>query len=277
MEGLVHKAIAVVGIGAVLPDAPDVPTFWENIKTGRYSISETPKERWDPDLYFDPDPTAPEKTYSKIGGWVRDFDWDPFAWKLPIPPKVGAAMDRTQKWAIMATREALADFGYPDRSLDPDRTAVILGNAMAGDQHYLTTLRLMFPEYAQQLAQSPAFAALPGETRRAITDELKQGMAQRFPGVSEDTMPGELGNIIAGRVANLFDFHGPNYIVDAACASAMAAMSSAIEGLEEYDYDAVIAGGIDSGEVDVVDATVATTLALGANLEGFGPDTHGIR
>ncbi|MGI9648696.1 MAG: beta-ketoacyl synthase N-terminal-like domain-containing protein, partial [Acidimicrobiia bacterium] len=246
MEDLVHKAVAVVGVGAVLPDAPDVPTFWENIKTGRYSISETPKDRWDSELYFDPDPSAPEKTYSKIGGWVRDFDWDPFAWKLPIPPKVGAAMDRTQKWAIMATRQALADFGYPHRSLDPDRTAVILGNAMAGDQHYMTTLRLMFPEYAEQLAQSPSFAALAGDTRRAITEELQQGMAQRFPGVNEDTMPGELGNIIAGRVANLFDFHGPNYIVDAACASAMAAMSSAIEGLEEYDYDAVIAGGIDA-------------------------------
>ncbi|MBT8165590.1 MAG: acyltransferase domain-containing protein, partial [Acidimicrobiia bacterium] len=246
MEDVVHKAIAVVGIGAVLPDAPDVPTFWENIKSGRYSISETPRDRWDPDLYFDPDPNAPEKTYSKIGGWVRDFDWDPFAWKLPIPPKVGEAMDRTQKWAIMATREALADFGYPDRSLNPDRTAVILGNAMAGDQHYMTTLRLMFPEYAEQLAHSPAFAALPGDTQQAITEELQAGMAQRFPGVTEDTMPGELGNIIAGRVANLFDFHGPNYIVDAACASAMAAMSSAIEGLEEYDYDAVITGGIDA-------------------------------
>ena len=246
MKDTVHKAIAVVGLGAVLPDAPDVPTFWENIKSGRYSISETPTDRWDPALYFDPDPNAPEKTYSKIGGWVRDFDWDPFAWKLPIPPKVGAAMDRTQKWAIMAARQALTDFGYPDRHLDPDRTAVILGNAMSGDQHYMTTLRLMFPEYADQLAQSPAFAALPAETQQAITEELHAGMAERLPGVTEDTMPGELGNIIAGRVANLFDFHGPNYIVDAACASAMAAMSAAIEGLEEYDYDAVIAGGIDA-------------------------------
>jgi acyl transferase domain-containing protein len=246
MEDIVHKAIAVVGLGAVLPDAPDVPAFWENIKSGRYSITETPKDRWDPDLYFDPDPSAPEKTYSKIGGWVRDFDWTPFEWRLPIPPKVSDAMDRTQKWSIMASREALTDYGWPDRALDPDRTAVILGNAMAGDQHYMTTLRLMFPEYAEQLAASPAFAALPKETQDAITTELQEGMRNRFPGVTEDTMPGELGNIIAGRVANLFDFHGPNFIVDAACASAMAATTSAIEGLEEYDYDAVLAGGIDA-------------------------------
>ena len=44
-------------------------------------------------------------------------------------------------------------------------------------------------------------------------------------------MPGELANCIAGRIANLFDFHGPNFVCDAACASAMAAISAAIEGL----------------------------------------------
>jgi len=166
MKDIVHKAIAVVGVGAVLPDAPDAPTFWENVKAGRYSITETPKDRWDPDLYFDEDPSAPDKTYSKIGGWVRDFEFDPFSWRLPIPPKVADAMDRTQKWSIMATREALVDYGFPDREMDFDRTAVILGNAMAGDQHYMTALRIMFPEYAVELANSPAFASLPPELSR---------------------------------------------------------------------------------------------------------------
>ena len=38
-------------------------------------------------------------------------------------------------------------------------------------------------------------------------------------------MPGELANCIAGRIANVYNFHGPNYVCDAACASAMAAIS----------------------------------------------------
>ena len=58
-------------------------------------------------------------------------------------------MDRTQKWAIIGAREALADYGYPERPLNPDRTAVIFGNAMGGDQHYMTALRVFFPEYAR--------------------------------------------------------------------------------------------------------------------------------
>ena len=246
MKDTAHRAVAVVGVSAIMPGASNARAFWENLKSGTYSITDVDPERWDPELYYDPDPKAPDKTYSKIGGWVRDFDWDPLAWRLPVPPKVSDAMDRTQKWAIAATREALADCGHFDNPLDSDRTAVVLGNAMAGDMHYLTALRIMFPEYATELSQAPTFAGLPTDTQAAITAELQEGIRKRLPPITEDTMPGELGNIIAGRVANLFDFHGPNYIVDAACASAMAAMSSAIEGLEEYDYDAVITGGVDA-------------------------------
>ena len=58
-------------------------------------------------------------------------------------------------------------------------------------------------------------------------------------------MPGELANCMAGRIANLYNFHGPNYVCDAACASAMAAISSAVEGLVENDFDIAVTGGID--------------------------------
>ncbi len=245
MESTAHRAIAIVGAGAVLPDAPNVAAFWENVKSGRYSISEVTPDRWDPALYYDPDPSAPDKTYSKIGGWVRELVWDPMKWHLPIPPRVVDAMDGAQKWAIAATREALEDYGYPKRPLNLDRTAVILGNAMAGEKHYLTSLRVYFPEYAKDLAESASFAALPEAVRRDITREMHDRMAKNLPEITEDSMPGELANCIAGRIANIYNFHGPNYIVDAACASAMAAISSAIEGLVQNDFDAVVTGGID--------------------------------
>ena len=246
MRDQVHRAIAIVGVGAVLPDAPNAKIFWENIAAGRYSISETPVDRWDPARYYDPDPKVTDKTYSKIGGWVRDFDWNPLKWKLPIPPKVAESMDRTQKWSIVSSREALLDYGYPARPLDGDRTAVILGNAMAGDLHYKTALRIFFPEFTRELDGAPSFQALPEKVKTAIVDETMERVRAHFPTISEDTMPGELANIIAGRVAAVFNFHGPNFTTDAACASAMAAFSAAISGLEEGDYDAVLTGGVDS-------------------------------
>ncbi|MBK8491152.1 MAG: SDR family NAD(P)-dependent oxidoreductase [Saprospirales bacterium] len=246
MKNSNHKAIAIVGVGAIMPDAANLPAFWNNIKTGKYSISEVSKDRWDSTLYYDPDPKAPDKTYSRIGGWVRDWKWDPLGWRLPIPPKVSDLMDLTQIWAISASREALQDFGYPEKQFDPERTAVILGNAMGGDQHLYSSARVLFPEYETMMANSGSFAAFPDKVKRDIIGEMKAQLDDFFPRITEDTMPGELSNIVAGRIAALYNFRGPNYVTDAACASAMAAMTAAIEGLEEYDYDLVISGGIDS-------------------------------
>jgi acyl transferase domain-containing protein/acyl carrier protein/NAD(P)-dependent dehydrogenase (short-subunit alcohol dehydrogenase family) len=242
-----YKAVAIVGVGAVLPDAQNARAFWKNLIEGRYSITDVRKGRWNADLYYNPDPKTPDKSYTKIGGWVHEFDWDPLKWKLPIPPKVSMAMDFAQKWAIIAAREALADYGYPDKkSLDNERTAVILGNALGGDLHLQTSARIMFPEFAEELLKAPSFSELPPNVRKTIIREFQKGVGSRWLEITEDTMPGELSNIIAGRIAALYNFRGPNYSVDAACASAMAAITSAIEGLVENDFDAVITGGIDA-------------------------------
>jgi acyl transferase domain-containing protein/NAD(P)-dependent dehydrogenase (short-subunit alcohol dehydrogenase family) len=245
MDNTSSRAIAIVGVGAILPDAPNVSAFWENIQGGRYSVTEVQADRWDPELFYDPDPRAPDKTYSKIGGWVRDYTWDPMKWHLPIPPRVTDAMDGSQKWAIACTREALEDYGYPKRAMDPDRTAVILGNAMGGERHYFTVMRAYFPEYAHELEESASFAALPDAVRNNIVREFQERVGRHLPEITEDSMPGELANCIAGRIANIFNFHGPNYVCDAACASAMAAISSASEGLIQNHYDVAVTGGID--------------------------------
>ncbi len=245
MEDTAHRAIAIVGAGAIMPDASNVAAFWENIKTGRNCISKVPTERWNPAFYYDEDHSAPAKTYSKIGGWVREFPWEPMKWHLAIPPRVAGAMDDSQKWGLACAREALEDYGYPERPLDADRTAVILGTAMGGERHYLTALRVSFPEYEQELLASESFAALPETMRAEITRELRNRIAKNLPEITEDSMPGELANCLAGRIANSFNFHGPNFTTDAACASAMAALSAAMNGLVQHDFDVVISGGID--------------------------------
>ena len=84
-----HAAVAIVGVGAILPDAPDVGTFWNNLTEGRYSIGDVDPARWDPALYWDADPHAPDRTYSKLGGWVREWEWDPLGWQAADPAARG--------------------------------------------------------------------------------------------------------------------------------------------------------------------------------------------
>ena len=245
MTNFIDNAVAIVGLGAILPDAPDAVSFWRNVTSGRYSISEVDPARWDPALYYDADPKAPEKTYSKIGGWVREWEWDPFGWRLPIPPKVCDAMDDGQKWGVACTRMALADYGWPERPLDLERTGVIIGNAMLGERHYLTAFHTAFPELARELEKAPHYAALPEEVRRLIMDELHANFDAWLPAVTADSMPGELGNCLVGRITNAFNLSGASFVCDAACASAMAAMDASIERLVDGSFDAVITGGID--------------------------------
>jgi hypothetical protein len=118
------------------PSCPTLRTFPRSgttSKTGRYSISEVTPDRWDPALYYDADHSAPDKTYSKIGGWVREYTWDPMKWRWPsrraspMPwtwRNAGRLPARVKPWKTTA---------IPERPLNTDRTAVILGNAMAGE------------------------------------------------------------------------------------------------------------------------------------------------
>lgn len=242
-----YKPVAVIAFGAILPDAPDVSTYWKNILNSKYSISKVPDVRWISDLYYDPDPQKPDKTYSNIGGFVKDYVFEPLKWRIPIPPLVQQAMDHPQKWAIATTRQLLAQYGIPERDIDRERTAVILGNALAGEQHYTTTLRIRVPEFLKALESTATFQTLPGNVQQGILDEAAKRFKSGIQPITEDTMPGELSNVIAGRIANIFNFRGPNFVTDAACASSFAALQSAVEGLNAHHFDAAITGGIDSG------------------------------
>ncbi|MBX7252358.1 MAG: acyltransferase domain-containing protein, partial [Candidatus Promineofilum sp.] len=237
------RAIAIVGVGAVLPDSPSAAAFWNNIVGKRYSITETPPDRWSIADYYDPDPKAPDKTYSKIGGWVKGFEFD---WRrFRLPPRVAAAMDEGQQWAVTIAAEALADYGYPDRPLDTERTGVILGTAMGGELHYITNQRISFPEYVGWLRRAPEFQRLPANTQAALVEQFHEAMTTTLPQITEDSMPGELPNIVSGRVANVLNLRGPNFITDAACASSFAAIEAAAQLLADHQVDAVIAGGVD--------------------------------
>ena len=118
-------AIAIVGMAAVLPGARDVETFWANSLDGVDAITEVPADRWDWRLYYDPDPKAPDKIYSKWGGFLPDVPFDPL--RYGMPPSSLPSIEPAQLLALEVARAALADAGYAERPFPRERTAVVLG------------------------------------------------------------------------------------------------------------------------------------------------------
>ncbi|MBN2494405.1 MAG: acyltransferase domain-containing protein, partial [Deltaproteobacteria bacterium] len=256
--------IAIVGMGAVMPDAGDLPTFWSHITNGTDSIREVPPERWLIEDHYDPDPRAPDKTYTKIGAFVTGFQFDSLGFR--IPPRTAQAMDSVQQWALVACKEALADAGLLDRDFDRERTAVIIGNALAGDMHALTTLRVQLPRFVRALRSTEIFSGLPAGGQEALLEQFRKMALADLPAITEDSMPGELSNVIAGRVANAFGLRGPNFTTDAACASSLAAVQAAAAGLAERRFDLVLTGGVDSSLSPQIFVKFCKIGALSADL-----------
>ena len=225
------SAVAIVGMSAIMPGAGDVRTLWENTLRGIDAITEVPADRWDWRLYYDADPKAPDKITSKWGGFVPDTHFDPL--RYGMPPSSVPSIEPMQLLTLEAVRAALDDAGYATRPFDRERTAVVLG---AGGGAAQLAMGYAFRSYLPMLDQ-----ALPG-----AGSALLEQVAPLLPEWTEDSFPGILLNVAAGRVANRFDLGGANYTVDAACGSSLAAASAAVRELESGAADMVILGGADT-------------------------------
>ena len=120
--------VAVVGLAALMPGARDAAEFWRNIVTGRDLVTDLPAGRWPAEEFYDPDPAAPDTTYSRRGAFLPDIEFDPLAHGLP--PSTLAAIDPAQLLGLTVADALLADL---DRNLaaalDRERVSVILGSS----------------------------------------------------------------------------------------------------------------------------------------------------
>ncbi|HET6703384.1 MAG TPA: SDR family NAD(P)-dependent oxidoreductase [Amycolatopsis sp.] len=213
--------IAIVGMACMFPQAPDLAAFWANVLAGTDAVTEVPPQRWDTSLYYDPEGQG-ERTPSRWGGFLPEIGFDPL--KYGIPPSSLASIEPVQLLALEAAHRALADAGYADRAFDRARTSVVFGAEAGSDLSNAMTLRSVLPSYL---------------------GELPSELDERLPRITEDSFPGVLANVIAGRIANRLDLGGANYTVDAACASSLTAVDVACKELTAGTSDLVLCGGAD--------------------------------
>jgi len=138
----------------------------------------------------------------------------------------------------VVARMAMEDAGYGEgRVWDRSRASVILG--VTGTQELVIALgaRLGHPKWRQALRDAGV--------DQDVADDVVARISQSYVGWQENSFPGLLGNVVAGRIANRLDLGGTNCVIDAACASSLGALHVGMLELRARRSDVVLTGGVD--------------------------------
>jgi acyl transferase domain-containing protein len=237
MISLQRQPIAIVGVSAIFPGSHDANGFWRDILAGKDLLTDVPPTHWRIADYYDSDPTAPDKTYARRGGFIEAVDFDALGWG--IPPSTIPATDTSQLLALIAARAVLEDAARDQfETMDRSRISVILGVTSAQELLFSLVSRLQRPVWQKALRET----GLPEDEVQAACERI----AAHYVPWQEASFPGLLGNVVAGRIANRLGLGGTNCVTDAACASSFSAIQMAVNELQLGDSDLVISGGVDT-------------------------------
>ncbi|WP_054814619.1 type I polyketide synthase [Nocardia arizonensis] len=234
---LADNPIAIVGLSGLFPMARNVREFWQNITDAVDCTSEVPPSRWNLDDYYDEDPTAPDKTYCRRGGFLPEVPFS--ATEFRVPPNQLEVTTVVQLLSLLVARDVLADAGAIGSDwYRPQRTGVVLGVAGPTTLSHPLAARLSTP-VLKEVVRSCGLT-------QSDAERIAEKYTAAFAPWEENSFPGLLGNVIAGRVANRLDLGGMNCTVDAACASSLSAVHVAISELVSGRADMMITGGCDT-------------------------------
>jgi acyl transferase domain-containing protein/SAM-dependent methyltransferase len=235
-----EEPIAIVGMGCRFPGGATGPdAFWRLLRNGVDAISEVPRDRWDIDAYYDPDPEAVGKMTSRYGGFVggiQEFD-APF---FGMSPREAAALDPQQRLLLEVSWEALEHGGYAADRLQGSRTGVFVGISSS--------------DYGQQ--------------------QIKLGDARHFNAYfGTGTAP----SVAAGRLSYALGLEGPSLAVDTACSSSLVSVHLACQSLRSGESDMALAGGVSlllAPEINVA-LSRAKMLSPGGRCKTFDASADG--
>ena len=198
-------AIAIVGMAGRFPGAPDLATFWRNLRDGRESIvfftaEELVAAGVPPAVVADPD-------FIRAKGVIDDADAFDAAFFGYLPGDV-EIMDPQHRLFLECAWAALEDAGY-DPMAAPGLVGVFGGMSQST---WLPLLRAIDPEGTR-------YGAYP---LRLATDK----------------------DYLTTRVSYKLNLRGPSMNVQTACSTSLVAVCQACQSLLTYQCDMALAGGV---------------------------------
>ncbi|WP_394849111.1 SDR family NAD(P)-dependent oxidoreductase [Pendulispora brunnea] len=201
-----NEPIAIIGVSGCFPGAPDLESFWDNLRDGKDSITEVPSSRWDWRAIYGAPSEEGNKTLIKWGGFIEGVEeFDPLFFN--IAPREARSMDPQQRLLLTFAWKAIEDAGYSAQSLSGSKTGIFVGTASSG--------------YAEMGVQSSA-----------STEGYHSTSA--------------IASIGPNRVSYLLNIHGPSEPVETACSSSLVAIHRAVRAMRAGECEMALAGGVNT-------------------------------
>ncbi len=201
------ERVAIVGLACRFPGGGDAEAFWSLLSEGRSGIAEVPRDRWDMDRYFDPQPGKPGKSVTRRGGFIEDIDlFDPAFFR--ISPAEAEFLDPQHRLLLELSWQALEHAGIDPESLQGSRTGVFAG---ISTQDYREIV-------GKQSRDATALYAATGTT----------------------------SSTAIGRISFVLGLQGPAVAVDTACSASLVALDQACDALRGGKADLALAGGVNA-------------------------------
>ncbi|MFK7989539.1 MAG: beta-ketoacyl synthase N-terminal-like domain-containing protein [Sandaracinaceae bacterium] len=214
---MAFSPIAIVGRACLLPGAHTPGALFDLARQGRDQLRDAPPGRWrarDEDVVTDDPDRASDQTWTRRGGYVEGFHFDPSGFAVPADALLG--LDPLVHWVVDTSRRALVDAG----ALADTRTGAVLGNLSLPSSG-----QSRFAEQTWLGAHAAAAGVPPTDPRDRFNSGLPALMLARALGL--------------GRGA---------YALDAACASSLYAIELACRELQAGRADRMLAGAVNRAD-----------------------------
>jgi acyl transferase domain-containing protein len=197
------EPIAIIGICCRFPGAKDPESFWQLLRNGVDAITQVPKERWDIDEFYDPEPGTPGKMSTRWGGFLEQVDqFEPSF--FGISPREVERMDPQQRLVLEVAWESLENAGIAPSKLSGSQTGVFIA---LGNYDYC----------------------------RLLTKDLS--LVNAYDGT------GNTLSIAANRLSYILNLRGPSVLIETACSSSMVALHFACQSLQSGETNMCLVGG----------------------------------
>ena len=198
------EQIAVIGMAARYPDAPDVDQFWQNLRNGVHSLRRFSDEELE-ELGI-PSEIYKHPNFVPTGTLLPDADKFDAAF-FGFTPREAEGLDPQARVFLETCYSALEHAAY-----DPFRYRGAIGVFAGSNPH--------------------DYAVLLGRVDR----EDPAGAMDRLIGTDKD--------FIATRVSHRLNLRGPALNIQTACSTSLVSVHVACQSLLSYESDMVLAGGV---------------------------------